>query len=332
MRIDGTVAHVDAQHQAAWADLDRGAVAVVRAPTSARLADADLAALVASVRLAPRVTVTAAAQGSASSGSGAGSAGATPSALPTARTTVSGTSDLTGERPLAIMAPISVVVDEKYIRAEWQVFDDSGSITVSHRAGPNGGPDFGMGIVIYRSTGLQDVPPSASATTVDGRPAQSWNNGANLGWTLRDGAGVTVTAGSAKDARTLAGWIEAKPHPVSVGIEPVIAPSGWTVTSAYVSGFGETGTLQLCPADTGDQFSRCLTLRRIGADTTSDPPVVGADWRVATIDSRSVYVSPDRQQMTVRSPSGAWTTIQSGVSSGLSPADLAAILFSVPQG
>jgi hypothetical protein len=55
--VSDTVAHVDPDTGAAWADLGGGLTAVARAPESAHLSAADLAALVASVRLSPAVTV-----------------------------------------------------------------------------------------------------------------------------------------------------------------------------------------------------------------------------------------------------------------------------------
>lgn len=59
VRVDGTIAHVDVQKQAATADLGHGVTAVVGGPTAAdvKLSADDLAALVASVRLSPAVTV-----------------------------------------------------------------------------------------------------------------------------------------------------------------------------------------------------------------------------------------------------------------------------------
>jgi len=55
--VGDTVAHVDPGEGAAWADLGNGLTAVAAAPQSAHLSAADLAALVASVRLSPAVTV-----------------------------------------------------------------------------------------------------------------------------------------------------------------------------------------------------------------------------------------------------------------------------------
>ena len=55
--VGDTVAHVDGVQGAAWTDLGNGLTAVVAGPRSAHLSEADLAALVASVRLSPAVTV-----------------------------------------------------------------------------------------------------------------------------------------------------------------------------------------------------------------------------------------------------------------------------------
>jgi len=55
--VGDTLAHVDIAKDAAWADLGNGLTAVVAGPRSAHLSKADLAALVASVRLSPAVSV-----------------------------------------------------------------------------------------------------------------------------------------------------------------------------------------------------------------------------------------------------------------------------------
>lgn len=55
--VGDTIAHVDRADGLAWADLGDGLTAVARAPQSTHLSAGDLAALVASVRLSPAVTV-----------------------------------------------------------------------------------------------------------------------------------------------------------------------------------------------------------------------------------------------------------------------------------
>lgn len=55
--VGDTVAHVDIKTQAAWADLGDGVTAVAGAPRDVHLSAADLAALVASVRLSPATTL-----------------------------------------------------------------------------------------------------------------------------------------------------------------------------------------------------------------------------------------------------------------------------------
>jgi hypothetical protein len=55
--VGTTVAHVDTKTQAAWADLGDGVTAVAGAPRDVHLSAADLAALVASIRLSPAATL-----------------------------------------------------------------------------------------------------------------------------------------------------------------------------------------------------------------------------------------------------------------------------------
>jgi hypothetical protein len=57
VRVKDTVAHVDVDKSVAWVDLGNGVTGIVGAPPSAHLSAADLAALAASVRLSPAVTV-----------------------------------------------------------------------------------------------------------------------------------------------------------------------------------------------------------------------------------------------------------------------------------
>jgi|APThiThiocy_cv2_1041547.scaffolds.fasta_scaffold00732_13 hypothetical protein len=63
VKVGNTVAQVDVQQHVAVADLGRGLTAVVSVPASAHLSEADLAALVASVRVSPDVTVLPVPQG-----------------------------------------------------------------------------------------------------------------------------------------------------------------------------------------------------------------------------------------------------------------------------
>ncbi len=59
--VGDTIAHVDTKTQAAWADLGDGATAIAGAPRDVHLSAADLAALVASVRLSPAAMLAPAA-------------------------------------------------------------------------------------------------------------------------------------------------------------------------------------------------------------------------------------------------------------------------------
>lgn len=68
--VGDTIAHVDTKTQSAWTDLGDGATAIAGAPRDVDLSAADLAALVASVRLSPAATLIPMqiSQGSAHSG------------------------------------------------------------------------------------------------------------------------------------------------------------------------------------------------------------------------------------------------------------------------
>jgi hypothetical protein len=224
--VGDTVAHVDTTLGAAWADLGDGLTAVAGSPRNVHLSAADLAALVASVRLSPAVTVLPPQplQGQAHSQGGVASAEApsmsaapsphakTPalSALPTAPTTIASTPPSPGSlvAPTALPAelPFGFRPTGRGWYSSWSITPGaaSGEATVMQDDGAAGG------LIRWSKAGPSGIPTDASTTTVAGHPARHWftqgQNGtmAHLAWTLPDGSGLELSseANSEQDAAT----------------------------------------------------------------------------------------------------------------------------------
>lgn len=198
-----------------------------------------------------------------------------------------------------------------------------------HRTEVTGGSAFHGGVVRYDRSGLTGVPPSATDITVDGHPAKEWAaGGITIGWTLKDGTGVTAAAEDEQAARDLASGVRAEDRVVTMGLEPGVTPSGWAVTQALVGDSGAGGTLFLCgPGGTTGNDRGCLTIEQFPSDTGRSPAMSG--WRVAALGGEAVYVSATSPAVAIRDQSGAWIQISTDGPADLTVADLAAILLSI---
>lgn len=276
-----------------------------------------------------------------------------PSVLPTARTTLPTATDTVPVEPLPVELPFALSTDRYRsvlslsVSPEGAVGQASLMVNDTLVLGGN---------LRWTAAGPTDIPADASAVTVGGHHARTWPEHTTLGWithvawTLPDGSGIEITggagygptpgndkagtlafAGQFTDGSTPLPRVDAPTLGVGAFSQPEFAFVASTDPSRSTGSTADVIESGLCRPGTSITVSAPDSCAVDFGAAESLPASLEHDAGVATIRGQQVYVSADGRTVSrIDGPHTITTVWADGDGSGVTTADLAAILASIP--